>query len=394
MPRHRNKSTKPTRSERANMISFSLWVVRHGETMENRLNIYQGHSDTVLSDKGIQQAKLVAKRLQDEKFNYIFSSDLQRAYKTAEYILEVNKYKDGLAVTRDPRIKEKGYGIMEGKTKAEIHDFLKTFGNSHSFVPEGGESIEQLYTRTVAFVNELCGKIVHLQKKKRKCVDATHRDEAKDEHMTSACSEEDSYKKEKATHVISTCSEMDNGWEGEFTHVMSTCSTEDSHEGENVTHVISSAGGFQKNVGSRNNDIEGSKSRNVYNHPQNDGKQSHLGACAYGKETFNSAANLGNPRAPADLTLSKPVSNVLMVVHGGTIRQLVQHFKRRVPSSEFVGPTKNKLGRSVSPNTGVSRFEVWVDEASAQISFVRCTMLFDASHLEGDVDEVDIDRAL
>ena len=63
-----------------------LTLVRHGETIENKEKIIMGQLDGTLSELGIQQAKKLAERLKDERFDYIFSSDLARAANTAKEI--------------------------------------------------------------------------------------------------------------------------------------------------------------------------------------------------------------------------------------------------------------------------------------------------------------------
>ena len=45
---------------------MKLILVRHGETEENKLKIFQGHTHGVLSSTGIEQAKKLAFRLKDE----------------------------------------------------------------------------------------------------------------------------------------------------------------------------------------------------------------------------------------------------------------------------------------------------------------------------------------
>ena len=47
----------------------------------NSQQVLQSHKDTPLSDTGHQQAELVAERMKREKFDFVFSSDLQRAKK-------------------------------------------------------------------------------------------------------------------------------------------------------------------------------------------------------------------------------------------------------------------------------------------------------------------------
>ena len=56
-----------------------LYIIRHGETNENRERIIQGQLDTKLNADGIQQAYLCAERLKDVHFVGALTSDLQRA---------------------------------------------------------------------------------------------------------------------------------------------------------------------------------------------------------------------------------------------------------------------------------------------------------------------------
>ena len=65
---------------------MKLIITRHGETEENKAGIIQGHLPGHLSEAGIEQAKKVAFRLKDEKINFIYSSDLDRAADTAKEI--------------------------------------------------------------------------------------------------------------------------------------------------------------------------------------------------------------------------------------------------------------------------------------------------------------------
>lgn len=90
--------------------------VRHGETFWNESKRYQGHSDISLNEKGLQQAKLVAKRLAGEKISAIYSSDLIRAVQTAEIIGEQHSLQP--IVVKEFR--EVNFGLWEGLTYAEI----------------------------------------------------------------------------------------------------------------------------------------------------------------------------------------------------------------------------------------------------------------------------------
>lgn len=85
-------------------------LVRHGQTVWNLEMKYQGHADIALTEKGVQQAEMVAKRLAKEKISAIYSSDLNRAYKTAEIIAAEHQ----LPVIAVPELREISFGDWEG----------------------------------------------------------------------------------------------------------------------------------------------------------------------------------------------------------------------------------------------------------------------------------------
>lgn len=68
-----------------------VFLVRHGETNENRLGIVQGTMDTVLNEEGILQAELVAEELRTVPFACILSSDLKRCSKVCCSSLKYNE---------------------------------------------------------------------------------------------------------------------------------------------------------------------------------------------------------------------------------------------------------------------------------------------------------------
>lgn len=99
----------------------TLYLVRHGETEWNVREINQGHMDSFLTEKGIGQAKEIAERLKDVKFDAIFSSDLLRAQKTAEII----KFDRELVVQTSELLRERAHGSFEGKHNDIYRDMLK-----------------------------------------------------------------------------------------------------------------------------------------------------------------------------------------------------------------------------------------------------------------------------
>lgn len=72
-------------------MSTEVYLIRHGETMFNQLNKMQGWSDSPLTDKGISDLKITAKKLALVHFNWMFSSDLKRAIDTAHLMQNANR---------------------------------------------------------------------------------------------------------------------------------------------------------------------------------------------------------------------------------------------------------------------------------------------------------------
>lgn len=68
-----------------------IYLVRHGETQANRDEIIQGHMDTALNEKGVEQARLLGEALKRIKFHHVaFSSDLCRAVSVSDFCASLN----------------------------------------------------------------------------------------------------------------------------------------------------------------------------------------------------------------------------------------------------------------------------------------------------------------
>ena len=92
-------------------------LVRHGETVWNRLLRMQGHRDVPLSPQGLEETQALATRLAArERPVRIVSSDLVRARATAEAVGAAL----GLPVDLDPRLREQSLGTWEGLTFAQV----------------------------------------------------------------------------------------------------------------------------------------------------------------------------------------------------------------------------------------------------------------------------------
>jgi len=94
----------------------TLILARHGETDLNRDGIWQGHGDPPLNDLGRRQAAELAERLAAAEIAAVYSSDLRRAYETAEIVAAVK----GLDITAEPDLREMDVGTWSGLTSEAI----------------------------------------------------------------------------------------------------------------------------------------------------------------------------------------------------------------------------------------------------------------------------------
>ncbi|KAJ7080359.1 phosphoglycerate mutase-like protein [Mycena belliarum] len=94
------------------MVAARIYVVRHGETQANRDGVVQGQLDTELNAAGLEQARRVARALRAVHFDAAYSSDLLRALKTAQIILE---HRPDIEICTDKALRERYMGELQGK---------------------------------------------------------------------------------------------------------------------------------------------------------------------------------------------------------------------------------------------------------------------------------------
>ena len=133
-----------------------LLITRHGQTLWNLERRYQGQSDSELTEEGVRQARLLRRRLTDERIDAVYCSDLRRAWRTAELAIGDR----GLAVVRDSAWREKAYGVWEGLTRAEVaarypEQWQPRDTDRASAAPPGGESLRDVQRRVVAAISAL-----------------------------------------------------------------------------------------------------------------------------------------------------------------------------------------------------------------------------------------------
>jgi 2,3-bisphosphoglycerate-dependent phosphoglycerate mutase len=129
-------------------LAVRLWLVRHGATDWSDAGRLNGWTDVPLTDGGRRQATALRERLARHRFAGVWSSDLARATDTAR--LAVGNH------VADRRLRELDFGSLEGKTwgecPREVRDGLIAF---HGFSAPGGESVPQLRSRVLEFIETL-----------------------------------------------------------------------------------------------------------------------------------------------------------------------------------------------------------------------------------------------
>lgn len=91
-----------------------LYLVRHGETIFNKMKKMQGWADSPLTDKGLADATRAGQRLADVAFDAVYSSDMMRAIRTAKEIVRQNHVNHQADVQVDENFREVNFGYFEG----------------------------------------------------------------------------------------------------------------------------------------------------------------------------------------------------------------------------------------------------------------------------------------
>lgn len=137
-------------------LATKIIVIRHGETTWNLDGRFQGYGDSPLTEKGVAQAQAVGKRMKKVPFDFLYSSDLTRAHRTAQCIAAETQHE----IRLDTRLRERNLGIFQGKTRAEfIAAYPDVFAAYQAdlldyVIPEG-ESFRQCYQRCISCFEEL-----------------------------------------------------------------------------------------------------------------------------------------------------------------------------------------------------------------------------------------------
>ena len=135
----------------------ALVLVRHGESEWNKLNLFTGWKDPDLTEKGIAEARAAGRLLKAEgyKFDVAFTSDLLRAQRSLELMLEELGQTD-LPTHRSQKLNERDDGHLSGLNKDEARtrwgdDQVHAWRRSYDIAPPGGESLKDTAARVLPY---------------------------------------------------------------------------------------------------------------------------------------------------------------------------------------------------------------------------------------------------
>ncbi|KAL9012287.1 MAG: hypothetical protein Q9173_002943 [Seirophora scorigena] len=144
---------------------MKLFLIRHGETVDNVAQLYAGIRDSALTVQGVLQAERLGQYLatSGNRYTHMFASDLQRAVKTAQALLSAQPAQDSPTpdLCQLSILREQDFGFYEGKPfYARQRDSTKSGKENHRSQHQDDpgfkdvESKESMTRRTNIFVGQ------------------------------------------------------------------------------------------------------------------------------------------------------------------------------------------------------------------------------------------------
>lgn len=161
-----------------------LILIRHGQSVWNKKNVFTGWVDVSLSREGVDEALKAGEQIAGIEFDVLFTSVQIRAIETAMIAMSANQstktpvvihtegkmadwttiYNDAMSqnvipVYRDWHLNERYYGELQGKNKAETaavygEEQVHIWRRSYDVAPPAGECLKDTAERTIPFFTE------------------------------------------------------------------------------------------------------------------------------------------------------------------------------------------------------------------------------------------------
>jgi broad specificity phosphatase PhoE len=131
----------------------TFYIVRHGETENNRAGRLSGWIDTPLTDTGLQPTQKVIAKLANVQIDEIYSSDLGRAFITAYVAARgLNFTKE---IKRLPGLREVNYGAAANMLREEAYKLYPQIDRDTHFAPPNGESLQRMQERVFEIIGTI-----------------------------------------------------------------------------------------------------------------------------------------------------------------------------------------------------------------------------------------------
>lgn len=156
-----------------------LILLRHGNSVWNKKNIFTGWVDVALSKQGIDEALKAGKLLSKIKFDKIYTSALSRAQMTLQLLMLENEdnrelcidhgknpwythgidENDSIKVFASEALNERYYGDLQGREKSAFkqevgEELFKQYRRSYDVAPPNGESLKMTIQRTLPYFDQ------------------------------------------------------------------------------------------------------------------------------------------------------------------------------------------------------------------------------------------------
>jgi 2,3-bisphosphoglycerate-dependent phosphoglycerate mutase len=139
----------------------TIYLFRHGQTVNNLNKVFTGWQDSPLTPLGIEQAKNIGLILKDKTIDVAYQSRLLRAIDTLKEVLVFHP--ECQQVITDDRMIERSYGILEGSAHV---DAIAKYGQEQfdkwhrgwADKADQGESLADVEVRVQSYIDDLKSK--------------------------------------------------------------------------------------------------------------------------------------------------------------------------------------------------------------------------------------------
>lgn len=129
-----------------------VYIIRHGETVDNRNRVIQGQKDSALTEEGKISVRDKAKSLKNIKFDTFFCSPIGRAKNSLNIILDELKLNPDIVYLDE--LMEMDFGKYTKMEVDKVKDIIVEHKKNSSVPYPGGESGDMLKERSLNFIDK------------------------------------------------------------------------------------------------------------------------------------------------------------------------------------------------------------------------------------------------